>query len=225
MAKKMNLFILKNTLQPTEANALEVITPLGVLSFDCTLAKKSIQDIPPIRTEMDNSHTLISYWLFEDCVVEFLRLNFNPKIPVGMKVDQCMCGIWRVKALKEVSCHFSCYLATNLEGSVETGESLNAQSFEDDHVILTIGTEDEECFKYRARSDRWFPSRLKSDIEPDQVKYLPHGISINLPNLLGGEVLQTHFNCAWSSKDNQEISTWFAVDEDPFEILKESNMS
>lgn len=217
----MNLFNIKKRFQPTEVNALEVKTPLGVLSFNCELMKKSILQIHPIRTEVDDSQAIISYWLFEDCKVEFLRLNFNPKLPVGMRVDQCICGIWRIKALKEVSCRFSCSLATNLEGSVETGERLNAQSFEDDNVILTIGTEDEECFAYRARSDCWFPRRLKSEIEPDQVKYLLHGMNITLPNLIDGEVLQVYFNCAWTSKNNRENSTWFAVDKDPLELLKE----
>lgn len=106
--------------------------------------------------------TTLSSWLLQECYIEFLQVNFKPKLPLGMHVDQCIASIWRVKAVKNyVTFKFNCSLDASLEPSPESGERLLAQSFEDQITKLTIGTEDEEALIARSSINQTSSNRHK----------------------------------------------------------------
>ena len=143
-------------------------------------------------------------------------------------MDDCICGIWRIKALKEINCSFNCYLQTEAnidsKGWPESGEGLIAQSFENDQIKLTIGTEDEEYLERRAKSQDWLPHRFKSEMKANLIEYLYNGIKVTVPKLFQNEQAQLHFIAAWSFKKDSDASTWYAVDQSPRNILKQVNI-
>lgn len=226
-AKKMNLFISHELLHPIDFDILKFQTPLGELFFDCELVNTSIMNVTPIKIEGINSSPIIASWSFDSCYIEFLRSAFIPKLLKGMQVDQCFCGIWRVKAFKEMNFNFKCYLNkknNSLQGSPEPGQGLIAQSFEDNGIKLTIGTENEEEIQNRAKINNWLPTHFQSEIESDHIQYLLNGLKVTLPPLMKTEQAQIHFTVAWNSLRNPEVSTWYAVDQSIQTILKQTNI-
>ncbi len=221
----MNLFTINHQLYPTNLKPLKFQTPLGNLFFNCQVFDESLLTTQPTKIESFKSENIISSWISDDYIVEFIRLNFAPKLPLGMKIDDCIFAAWRIKSLRKmIECNFTCSLDSDLESFPESGEGLIAQSFENEYYKLSIGTEDEEYLQRRAESQYWLPNHFKAKLNADQINYLHNGIEITLPKLLQSEKLQIHFIASWSSKKNPEISTWYAVDQSPEEIAEKAGI-
>lgn len=220
-AVKMNLFKSKSKTSQIELEPLKISTPLGDLLFNLE-SEKSLQNIKISKIETVNPQTTIFSWNLKNCNIEFLKLKFIPDLPSGMYVDRCICGIWRIKALTNVEKRltFSCTLKSDFTGSPNTGERLECQEFENEDFILSIGSEDQECFMYRAELENWFPKRFYLEQTEIEFEYSSSGIEVVLPNLFKDEEAQLHFIVAWSSKKNPEISTWYAVDQPSEKLLQ-----
>lgn len=199
--------------------------PLGDLFFDCEIQNSSIWNLKPFSIEKINPKAVLFSWHFESSVIEMLKLEFSPKLPSDLGVDGSYCVVWRIVSLKDIRepIFFSCKLLSNLEGSPESGEALECQTFENESFKLSIGTEDKEAFIQRAISQNLLPIRFRNDLL--NVKYLPDGMKITLPSLLNGESAQFHFIVSWSSKKNPEVSTWYAVDQSPHKLLEEHGIT
>ena len=93
-----------------------------------------------------------------------------------------------------------------LVGSPETGEALDAQSWESDTHVVMIGTEDTEFLSRR------LPSLDLSEREPP-TEFLPNGFRIALPKLRPKIPVSFHFVVASNPlPEPEECSAWFAVD-------------
>lgn len=217
----MNLFTTKKEVHQIKLDSLEIKTPFGDLFFDCEFSEKSLQSIQPSMIEAIDHQTTIFSWHFDDCILEFLKLKFTPKLPPGLNVDDCMCGLWRINALQDIhdSLTFSCNLQTAINGSPEPGEGLECQSFENGDFKLSIGTEDQEKLLNRMRLQDWFPIRFQSEKNKIRLNCFPSGMRITLPNLLQNERAQIQFIVAWTSTKDQEVSTWYAVDQSAKKLL------
>jgi hypothetical protein len=91
-------------------------------------------------------------------------------------------------------------------GSPETGEALDAQSWENDGHIVMIGTEDVAFLSRR------LPSLNLSEREAP-TELLSNGFRITLPKLEPKIPVSLHFIVASNpSPEPVECSTWFAVD-------------
>jgi len=221
----MNLFTIKQPVSITVADNLLVETPLGNLVFELFFTGGSTLLNKPKESKFISSKAVLFSWEFKECLVEFLQVNFVPNIPFGMNVDRCIGGIWRVKSLSEkTSFKFCCRLKSQIKPFPEPGEGLITQSFESDMIKLTIGTEDEELLQSRAIKNNNFPSHFQNKINPDTIEYLVDGIQITLPECQCDDLIQTHFIIAWSSKSNDDISTWYAVDQPVNEILQQAGV-
>ncbi|MDP1881208.1 MAG: hypothetical protein Q8K60_09750 [Parachlamydiaceae bacterium] len=218
----MNLFITEPARNTSRKNPLEIQTPLGNLVFCCEFNGKIFNN-PTDRNLLINNNTLLSSWQSDYYILEFLCFKNNPKLPAGINVDECIYGVWRVKILKELKISFCCSLKEELVGIPNSGEGLLATTFETEDYTLSIGTEDEDYLQNRAGSE-WFPERLKSEINPNYLEYLPNGIKINLPNLFIHEQAQIHFIVSWANKKNDNLSTWFAVDQSLKETMSQMNI-
>lgn len=218
----MNLFTTKNQKNPIKSEPLEISTPVGYLFFNVEFSNGSLQSIKPSKIEAINQQTTLFSWEFEDCVIEFLKLKFFPKLPSGLHVDDCMCGIWRINALRNINHQFTftCYLKSDLMGSPESGEGLECQSFENENFKLSIGTEDQDYLLRRMNALDWFPSRFQSTQEEIEIEYFSKGIKVILPDLCQNEKVQVQFIAAWASKTNNEVSTWYAVDQSAKRLLE-----
>ncbi len=218
----MNLFLVKKHSVPIKLDPLVLETPLGKLHFNCMVNGKSLSKNKQQFIESIMPETTIVSWQSEVCDIEFLRTNFIPKLPEGMKVDSCIGGIWRIKNyFNNTLFRFTCYLETTLEGSQETGEGLIALSFDKSTHRLTIGTEDEEYLKSRANSNDWLPSHLKDEISSESIHISRNEIIIDYPACFANETMQTHFIVAWGFNNNQNLSTWYAVDQSTTTILNQ----
>lgn len=205
-------------------NPLVVETPLGCMRFNCSFNSKSLSNVGPQATFSLNSNTILSSWTFEECDVEFLRLNFFPKLPPGMHVEGCLALIWKIKTLgNRIAFKLTGCLESQAKSYPESGECLFAQSFEDPTVKLTIGTEDEEALIARASKKNWLPLYFKDSLKADNVRYGNQGLEIVLPESKCNDLIQVHFIVAWTSKIFDPISTWYALDQSPEYILNSLN--
>jgi hypothetical protein len=222
--KKMKLFNTKNTLHAVNLNILSYSTPFGNINFDFIFNGNQISNTKPKKIELTRK-TIIASWNFNECYVEFLRTDFIPKLPSKMKVESCVAGIWRIKSFCDgLIPTFKVYLEKEVSSEIdefsETGEGLIAQTFENNIIKLSIGTEDEYYLSERARIQKWMPSRFLSILEENAIEYIPSGIQINLPKMELNECAQIQNVIAWCLKENSEESNWFAVDQSSDYILK-----
>ncbi len=215
----MNLFNTKKALKPTTSNPLILETPLGTINFRLFLNKKEISIIAPSET-LYNGKTTLARWNLDNCFIEFAKIEFDPKIPINMSVDACFAGIWRIKNLsKNLDLTFNTCLIDNREESPDSGEGFISQLFENNNVILSIGTEDDEYLNNRAKKNNWMPFRLNKSMQAETVDIVPGGVQTVLPSLESDECIQIQSIVAWAKKSHPEASTWFAVDQKPDFIL------
>lgn len=177
----MNLFNHAQNFIKGNTNALNLSTPLGPLQFDFSFNNNEVFNIKPVEILINQTTTLMR-WSLDECFIEFLIFQFDPKIPPHMKVDNCVAGVWRIRNLsKNLKPVFKTYLVDEQEGSPESGEGLISQLFQNESINLSIGTEDEEFLNQRAEINQWMPERLKDNIHVEAVETIPGGIRISLP--------------------------------------------
>lgn len=223
----MNLFKTSSVLQQADLNPLTYPRPFGDVHFDLTVNGEKIKNFKPLKTVVFQK-TIISSWNIENCYIEFLQAPFKPKIPSSMQVETCIAGIWRVLCLSnEPLVTFKTTLNHSLaefQGFPESGEGLVSIAFEDDKMQLSIGTEDEDFLRSRASVKEWMPNFSKHAFE-SSIELLSNGIEIDLPCLKEKDVIQIQFIVACSlKKKHHETSCWFAVEQSPEYILKESGV-
>lgn len=198
-------------------------TPLGKIALEIFIDQTSISNVPMVSEISKNSTQY--FWDLEHFHLEILKVECIPKLPLGMHVDKCIAFLCKFKnKAKKMSLKFRCCLflnEENLTGEPESGEGLIAQSWEDDNFRLSIGTEDEEYLLSRAKYSNGLPSRFAAEnlLVPELIKYLEDGIEVELPSFQLNEEGQVQFVISWVKKNQYSLSTWFAVDLSPDEIL------
>jgi hypothetical protein len=117
-------------------------------------------------------------------------------LPPGMEVDGIVAAVVRTTAdLPSAPLAVRCIWSSSRlwsRGAPETGENLDAVTWDDGHTRVTVGL---------------------PDYGPDTT-YREDGFDVTL--CPSGQI---HFVCAWSSKGADDISTWFAVDCTPSWVL------
>ena len=139
---------------------------------------------------------------------ELTVANLPPDLPPGMKVESL-----RVVVLSATSSTgflklgFQVHLEANVEAYSETGEHLNARSWEENGRLVTIGTEDGEALSGRLP---W----LASGEEPfNIVEHQVDGLCVSLGTIPPNTPLSLHFAIAENPcPEPQECSAWFAVE-------------
>lgn len=228
----MNLFKCSNRQSKSKINKepLVCLSPFGKLYFHLAFDDKEIFSISPQEIYSCNN-AIISSWRLEECEIEFFRADFMPKIPSQMKVDYCTAGIWRIKNFhSKLDVSFKTIIeiekSLNEKDLIETGEGLFASSYENNEFKLSIGTEDEEYLASRASIQKWLPYRLEDIfLNSCAIDSIPGGLKVILPSIEANETVQIQFIIAWSSKKNNESSTWFAVDQSSDFVLKQFNVN
>lgn len=126
----------------------------------------------------------------------------------GMKVEKVVACVLRVHSIgQNTDIHFSAHLenAPN-EGSPETGECLDCQTWESEKWAMSVGTEDQEALNGR------LPELGISEM-PYPIDYAPFDIKLRLNGLKLKKPTTFHFIIAYKRLlDDRECSTWFAVD-------------
>ena len=88
-------------------------------------------------------------------------------------------------------------------------------------MILTLGTQDREALIAHRRHGGRFPLRLARQKESQElwIDYLSNGFKIHPPALEPNEVIQIQFVAAWAPESGPELSTWFAVELSPGDLI------
>lgn len=121
-----------------------------------------------------------------------------------------------------------------ISSTINTGEHLDAVWIENETDVLSIGTEDAESMKNRAKNNDWMPSRFqetlayhKNDSQLDYFSFttiLGFGMKINVPQLIKDEKIYFHYLVAINKKIEHDISTNLAVDFPKFLLIERLNL-
>ena len=223
MNRKSKLFKLPFAGMPKHNHALVANTPLGSVTVEAT----NLCTEPPDEIGVISNTAQIYIWDKTDYQLEILKALHEPVLPEGMHVDGCVIFLCKFKNLsKQLSPEFTCRLNLHeepLEAEPESGEGLIAESWQNAHTRLTIGTEDEEYLHGRANHQKGLPKRFAKEelISSDSIDYLSDGIKLSLPPFHENEEGQIQFVVAWTKTSKPaEASTWFAVDVNSDDILQ-----
>lgn len=202
-----------------------VITPLGEVTTSLSVSGRRLPTGEPEETRRLPSGARIACWKLPEGEVELLVSDVDPSLPEGMEVDGCRAVLWRFTPSRRTGPVV--FRATWrpgyqwLTGAPEPGEGLDAQTWTDGQQTVSVGTEAGDFLAFRAVKGQGLPQRLADELlETGQalVTWDDESLIVPLPALERGELCQVQFVVSWSGR-GQGISTWFAVDRDPKEIL------
>ena len=161
-------------------------TPLGTLIFS-VIADRDMSSADEVSVEI---------------------ITISPELPLGMSVESCSAGLLSARFSAPIATlQFLCQWehAAN-RGDPNSGEGLDAQSWEDDNHIVMVGTEDADFLSARLPS-------LQICIEDEPVEYLSDGFSISLPRIPAHRPISLQFVVATNLiPESVDDSVWFAVD-------------
>ena len=156
-------------------------------------------------------------------VCELLRVELKDDwLPKGMSTEESFAWLWMIKkvdATKE-ELTLKCYLkpTCNVTSESDTGECLDALAIESETKVMHLGTEDADVLCSRAKNSNNFLS---------PTEYLDYGFKTNISTLEESEVVYFQYLYALNSRkkseqypNEEDVSTWFAVERDREFILK-----
>ena len=177
---------------------MKIETPLGELKFSFSVAGNKY-------LESTRDFVLLSE-------------TYSPQLPEGMSVLGCAAVVLRIntsKIVSEITFQCSWVANHNFECSIETGEGLEAQAWENEEYTVMIGTEDEESLS------RILPEGAILSCDSDLVEYSDSGMSINASQVYAGSELYLHFIVSWNKlPESEDSSCWYAVHKDVTVIEK-----
>ena len=112
----------------------------------------------------------------------------------------------------------------NIELDYSSGECLDAIEMRNQTHVLHIGTEDGYIMNVRAIHNDYMPLRFANLLDYDKTftEYLYFGFKTTIPTLHNNEKIYFHYliatniikrNLEYTSPQDIDISTWFAVDQ------------
>jgi hypothetical protein len=203
-----------------------ILTPAGNISFDLRInghIPSSCQSKPSCF-QLEHGELLLRY-SHKDYIAELLVCEPVVKIPSHMKIEKAAAAVWRLRARHDLrDCVFQAEMGPKgSDGWPNSGERLEAMTWEYGKWILTMGTEDGTVLVHRARIQDMMPDHFNAEDEISQhqiVQYLPNGIAVPIPEIRKGELCQVHFMAAWNRPGEKgDAAAWFAAGTDSRSIL------
>jgi len=176
-------------------NSLKVNTPIGDLVFSVDVESGDIH-----KSSIDTC-------------------NIVPFIPEGMSVEKSIAVLLRcVSSTPLKNIVFSCVWEDLAEkGYSASGEGLDAWEWEQNQILVMIGTEDNE----------WLNSRFRlAGCSEDnyQISMSENRITINVEEFPNKKELSLHFLISWNTlPEVVDCSCWYAVDVTHKRILESCN--
>ncbi|MGD6878059.1 hypothetical protein [Bacillus infantis] len=206
-------------------------TPAGTIAFDLRINGQiqSRCQSKPSCFRLENGALLLRYSC-KDYIAELLLCEPDIRIPSHMKIDKAAAAVWRLRARHNLrDCIFQAEMRPKgSAGWPESGERLEAMTWEYGQWKLTLGTEDGTALVHRARIKDMMPDSFYAEDEISQlqiVRCLTNAIAVPIPEIRKGELCQVHFVAAWNRpKEDGDASSWFAVDKTGGEILEGSGV-
>ena len=141
-----------------------------------------------------------------DCRTDLLTPTIE--LPPGMSVDGIVAAMIQMTPTQSASAvRCECvWDQAPASADRESGECLDAQSWDSNGHRVTVGTEDCDALCHRLPELGFTEDRYP-------VTYNEDGLSIVIPDVAKGSSFSLHFVIAWRSlPDPADCSTWFAVD-------------
>lgn len=140
----------------------------------------------------------------------FIVVPIHPVLPAGMTVIQVKGILIKLSPRvthRYVRVGFKWLKPWSILGSPESGEGLEAQSWEARGSLVVVGTEDYEALASR------LPELALTEEDRCLVTYHPDGMEVVLPSVPADFVTSLHFVVAVNSfPEPVECSAWYAVD-------------
>jgi hypothetical protein len=189
-------------------------TPLGIIRCE-------IESDSTIRTAGNSNRHFTS----KGHAVRFQIIEIPKEIVGDLIIESSRCWRYFIEKINDENEQLTLFCKLMESSGVTcggaTGEFLDAIEIEGNGHIIHIGTEDREIMQQRALSSNDMPNRFhkllmdfNSFTEPIEC-----GFRTKVPTLNKGEVIYFHFLAATNSRkqskeypDEEDISTWFAVD-------------
>lgn len=199
-------------------------TPIGTLVTHVVCGDVSTQGARPEQAFRVPSGALLNRFVRSAWVAELLVGPVKPRTPGSLEIAGCLAAIWRIRAIERCGpCRICCSwskLPDGAEGGPNSGEGLDAITWEVGSFALSLGTEDGEFLSGRAGRDGSVPARLALELRIDTVEYVETGLVVPFSGLEPAEGLQVQFVVAWGDRDTANL-TWLAVEQDPSNLLNQ----
>jgi hypothetical protein len=139
----------------------------------------------------------------------------TPALPPDYPAVTATAAVWRLAGpTAPVTCFaYVTDVPADAHGGADSGERLDAMTFEGPAGVMSFGGPDSELLHAYAREGTHLPKRWATMLSSDghHVDYEPAGIGWRLPDLARGESLTLCVVVAWSAPTDHP-STWYAVD-------------
>ncbi|WP_408034284.1 hypothetical protein [Tenacibaculum aestuarii] len=224
------------------------LTNLGEISLNF----QSDEEVKIITSELgynllSNSFKIeiIEFYDVKNWLDELKKEEFNQ-----FKVEKTIGWIFKIHKLNDAkkTLSFDCILSPNnskVTSEPDTGEHLDSVWIDDEKNVVSIGTEDGEIMKIRAKNNDWMPNRLKDNlgivksgfflskryVEKSITKILPFGLKTEVPQLFKDENLYFHYLIAtnklkknYDHPDEYSIATHLAVDYSKRILIEKLNL-
>jgi hypothetical protein len=197
-----------------------ITTPLGKVIFEAYVGNKTLllNDFDKKSYKLANGGCLISY-ANSNVILELALCEPTIRLPEHMDVEKVFGIVWRIKPLTE---NIRCKFITNIDikkvnGGPDSGEDLDAITWDVDQYRATLGTQDNIAIVRRSINNDFMPNGIH---DYEVVHYLNNELQVYIPNLIKNDISQVHFVLSWTKrKDEDDVSTWFAADMKTEEIL------
>jgi hypothetical protein len=197
-----------------------ITTPLGKVIFEAYIGNKSLfqNDFAKKSYKLANGGCLISY-ANSNVILELALCEPTIRLPEHMDVEKVFGIVWRIKPLTEnIRCRFITKIKIEkFNGGPDSGEDLDAITWDVDQYRATLGTQDNIAIVRRSINNDLMPNGI---YDYEFINYLKNGLQVNIPNLIKNDITQVHFVVVWNKrKDEDDVSTWFAADMSSKDIL------
>jgi len=136
------------------------------------------------------------------------------------EITDCWAFLWRFKTLQPVKklivegSWMSGYAWS--DGGPDSGQNLDAQTWDDGQTTVSLGTEGDDALFVRAEANDWLPQRFVHQSTDEYtlslVRYLDKGLAIDFGKVFPNELVQAHFVVAWSPYNAESMGTYNAVE-------------
>jgi len=169
---------------------------------------------------------MVYRWVSPECVLEELVVEFAPPglvVPADYSFKGVVVRLQTSAPIQDFDATLFWEPGYSwVEGEPESGEGLEARSWNDGSWKVTVGTEDYEFLAARSRASKWIPRRLAAYIEtnPDDVVQVKHdSLCIHFPELDSDECLQFQFVIASGPLPDSDSVLWLSVEQQPEVLL------
>lgn len=231
----MRLFSTDSVLLEGPGGPPVIPTPLGVVTLSCTRDHDRFTDQPAVATyALPKGGRVLVWGDASTHSAELLLARLAPELPGGMSVLGCWGALWRIApGAPTSSVTFEAAWQPGYSWTTcgpDSGENLVAQRYDDSRHTAHLATAESEYVGRRNNvagewpqtGEQWqdaVPPEWTSALEVASVRYTDGGLDVALPAAAASGPLESHFALAWQSRREDDLSSWFAADIAPADIL------